>query len=133
MRRLCADRGTGLIGSLAAVTVVLVLMFFAVQLLTSLYAASLVTSAAHEAVNLAAGRSVDQTDRVGVATARLRGERRARQLLGKFGDRVEMDWSGSNSDVVVLRVRAEPPRFLLGDLGIGLVDRTVRARVEALR
>jgi hypothetical protein len=109
------------------------MMFFAVQLLMQLYTTSLLTSAAHEAADVAAGRGVDHADPVAVANARARGEDRARELLGAFGDRVEMDWSASNSDTVVLRVQAETPRFLLGELGARRVDRTVRARVETVR
>jgi hypothetical protein len=42
------DRGTGTIGSVAALTAFIALMFFATQLLLSLHARTVVTSAAHE-------------------------------------------------------------------------------------
>jgi len=133
MRRTEGDRGAGMIGSLGGVLAFLALMFLAVQLLTNLYATSVVTSAAHEGARIAAGRGVDHSSAIAVARARSRGEQRARHLMGRFGHRVHMDWSGSTTDTVVLRVRADAPRFLLGDLGRHHIDRTVRARVEELR
>lgn len=130
------DAGTGLIASIAALLVFLALVLFAVQLLMSLYTRSLVTSAAHEAARVAAaGAGVDRGDPEAVAHARARGERRGRQLLGRFGDSVQMDWSASDSSTVVLRIQADAPRFLLSDLHsrLGHIDRTVRVRVEQLR
>ncbi len=136
-RRLAADVGTGLIGSISALLAFLALLLFAVQLLMALYTTSVVTSAAHEAARVAASGAVNQGDPAAVMTARARGETRLRQLLGKFGDRVSLDWSSSTQNYVVLRVSADPPRFLLPDLGsghaLGHVDRTVRVRVEQLQ
>lgn len=127
------DRGAGLVSTLSGVLGFLSIMFLAVQLLVHLYATSMVTSAAHEGARLAARGGVDQTDPASVAFARARAEARVRQLLGRFGDRVTMDWSGSDTDHVVLRVQATSPRFLLGDLTAHRIDRTVHARVETLR
>jgi Flp pilus assembly protein TadG len=136
-RRLAADVGTGLIGSVFALLAFLALLLFAVQLLMALYTTSVVTSAAHEAARVAASGAVDQRDPAAVMAARARGERRLRQLLGRFGDRVTLDWSSSTQNDVELRVKADAPRFLLPSLGgahaLGHVDRTVRVRVEQLQ
>ena len=59
-----------------------------------------------------------------------------RLLLCRFGDTVELDWSGTTSASVTLTVRARPPGFLWAGLrgpGAALVDRTVHVRVEELR
>lgn len=93
------------------------MLLVTVQLAVSLYATSAVTAATYDAARLAAGR----TDR-GAAEAH------ARQVLGRFADRVEFDWTGSNDDVVVLRAHAANPSAL-----VGAIDRTIRVRVERFR
>jgi hypothetical protein len=58
-------------------------------------------------------------------------------MLGRFGQRVEFDWSATTADEVVLRVQADTLRFTLpglpATLGFDRIDRTVRARVEVVR
>ncbi|MEJ5254760.1 MAG: hypothetical protein WHS89_05365 [Acidimicrobiales bacterium] len=131
------DRGAGLIGAMAGITVFLAFLLFAVQLLMNLHTTSMVSSAAYEAARVAAGASVDPTDGASVAAGRQRGEQRARTLLGRYGEQVQFDWSASTADTVVLRVRASSPRFTLGGLparlGFDDIDRTVRVRMEELR
>ena len=121
------ERGAGLIGTIAGVTVFLAFLLFAVQLLFNLYATSAVTAAAYDAARLVAGG--EQPD---VA----RAEDHARQVLGRYADRISFDWT-VDDDVVALRVTAENPTFLLpalgGSLGFDEIDRTVRVRVERLR
>jgi hypothetical protein len=122
---------------MAGFVVFLAFMLLAVQLLLGLFTRSIVTSAAYEAARLVASHDVDHADPVAVANARARGERRARQLLGRAGDDLRLDWSGTNADTVVLRVQAPTPRVFLpglqARLGLDHVDRTVRVRVESLR
>jgi hypothetical protein len=122
---------------MTALVAFLALVLFAVQLLMNLYTTSIVTSAAHEGARMAAGAGVDHDDPAAVTAARTRGERRVRQLLGQFGERVRMDWTASNDDTVALRIEADTQRFLLpglqAALGFDHVDRTVRVRVERLR
>ncbi len=131
------DAGTGLIGSFSALVAFLALMLFAVQLLIGLHTASLVTSAAHEAARVVAAGNIDHQDPVAVARAQARAEQRARQLLGRYGESIRLDWSASDATTVVLRVEAAAPRFvpagLSGQYGFGRIDRTVRARVERLQ
>lgn len=130
------DAGTGLIGSVAGLLVVLALLLLAVQTLVGLYARSVVTDAAHEGARAVAGARVDHGDPVAETNAREQAEAKVRSLLGRFGDRVELDWSDSTPDTVALTVRARPPGFLWDALrgpGTALVERTARARVEELR
>ena len=85
------------------------------------------TAAAYDAARMVAGgRAAD------VSSA----EEHARQVLGRYADRVSFEWA-VDGDVVALRVTAENPSFLLpavgGSLGFDEIDRTVRVRVERLR
>ncbi|MCD9622364.1 TadE/TadG family type IV pilus assembly protein [Rhabdothermincola salaria] len=130
------DRGAGLIGAISGLLVFLALLLFAVQTLVGLYTRSVVTEAAHEGARMVAGARVDHSSPGAVADARVRAEAEVRRLLGRFGDTVELDWSGSTAETVALRVRAHPPGFLWAALrgpGSALVERTVHVRVEALR
>jgi hypothetical protein len=131
-----ADRGAGLISTIASALVFLAFLLFAVQTLFALYARSMVTDAAHEAVRRTAGARVDHGDPAAVGAARQDAETEARRLLGRFGDDVELDWSASTAETVALTVRAEPPSFLWSALRgpwSGFVERTVTARVEVPR
>lgn len=123
------ERGAGLIGTLAGVTVFLVLLLFAVQVLFNLYAKSVITGAAFDAARMVASEGGD-------IAAVEPAEAHARDVLGRYGRRVEFDWSRSTANDVVLRVRAENRMFSFAGVGIDAlqtVDRTVRARVECLR
>ena len=124
------DRGAGLVGTVAGVTVFLAFLLFAVQLLANLYSTSVVTSAAHEAARMVATDPRPLGDPAQLA----RAEAHARQLLGRYGDRAALEWDLSDPEVVGLRVVVDNPRFLFaaldGALGFDTVDRTVRVRVE---
>ena len=61
-----------------------------------------------------------------------------RAELGAFGRTVHFDWSGSDAEVVQVRLVGDAPRFLLPGPGRRRwaprhIDRTVRVRVEAWR
>lgn len=132
------DRGAGLVGTLAGVAAFLVLLLFAVQLVFNLYATSTVTSVGYDAARSVASNGVDHDDAGGVGQARADAEARARRQLGRYGEQVSFDWSGSDGQSVRLRVRATNPRtgyaaFLSRPLGFDTVDRTVTVRVEAFR
>lgn len=131
MTRLRADdRGTGVISTLAGVTVFLLLLFFAVQLLTNLYATSVVTSATDDAARRAAthGHPPSPTE---LADA----EEAARALLGRYGQGATFDWGASDADVIRLRVEIRNPRFvpLIPLVGLDEIDRTVTVRIEEPR
>jgi hypothetical protein len=119
------ERGTGLVGSIAGVTVFLSLLTVAVQVLVDLYQTSVVTAAAYDAA-----RDVASGDEPEPAAERVR------DLLGDVGDDAELTWD-LDDDVVRLRVVVPTRRFLLpavaGPLGLDEVDRTVSVRVEELQ
>lgn len=131
------DRGAGLVGLIAGVSVFLAFLLFAVQLLTNLYATSAVTTACWDGARQVAGARIDHTDPDVVAHAERAAEARVRAEVGRFGERLAFDWSGTDDDVVVLRVRGTTPRFglpgLTAPVGFDRVDRQVRVRVESLR
>src|SRR5437899_4056102 len=111
-----ADEGrTGLVSTTAGVTVFLVLLLRAVQVLYNLYATSVVTAAAYDAARVVAGAAARGDPR----EAEQQGKARFRHLLGRYGtDQVEMlDFSESTDDVVVLHVRSRNPSLLLGRVG----------------
>lgn len=122
-----SERGAGLIATVSGVTVFLAFLLFAVQLLFNLYATSAVTAAAYDAARLVAGSDGGDTTLA---------EDHARQVLGRYADRVTFEWS-VDADDVALRVTARNPTFLLpalgGALGLDEIDRTVRVRVESPR
>lgn len=120
-----AERGTGLIGSLAGVTVFLSLLTVAVQVLVDLYQTSVVTAAGYDAARrVANGADPDA------------GSAHVRELLGDVGDEAELTWD-LTGDVVRLRLVVPTRRFLLpavaGPLGLDEVDRTVTVRNERLQ
>jgi len=131
------DRGAGLIGIIAGVSVFLAFLLFAVQLLINLYATSSVTDAAWDGAREVAGARIDHHDPSTLAAAETQAEVRMRAELGRFAQRVVFDWTGTDAASVSVRVRGTTPRFglpgLSGPLGFDTIDRTVLVRVEVLR
>ena len=136
-RHLTGDRGTGMIGSMAAVVVFLVFLLFAVQLLFGLYSRSVVTGVAYDGARAVASHGSQRDGGPGSPTARARAEDRMRQQLGPSGQQASFDWSASDADRVALRVQVDAPRFLsqrtLGALATDHIDRTVTVRIEQER
>jgi hypothetical protein len=128
------ERGAGLFGTIAGVTVFLCFLTVALQILMNLYSASVVTSAAYDAARQVASSGEHPPFDEG---AQARAEAYARSLLGRLGDDTEFTWSEDDPDVVQLRVVARSPRFLLpavdGALGLDEIDRTVTVRLEELQ
>jgi hypothetical protein len=121
------ERGTGVVGTLAGVSMFLGLLLFAVHLVLTLYGASTVTAVGFDAARLAAGADGDE----GVATAH------AEQLLAGYVERgaLELRWS-SDADHVRLRLVAEHPStnlLPLVTLPFDVTDRTFVVRRERLR
>lgn len=110
--------------------VFLVLLLFAVQTLTNLYTTSVVTAVAFDAARQVAGAG-------GGPGSVVSAEDQARRSLGRFSDRVAFDWSATDDDTVVLRVRALNHSTLLpvaaGPVAFDRIDRTIRVRVERFR
>jgi hypothetical protein len=96
-----------------------------------------VTTSAYDAARAVAAADIDHGDPAAVAAAQRQAERDMRANLGEYADRVEpFDWSGTDADVVRLRIRADNPSFLIyatGGLGYDTIDRTVTVRVERVR
>lgn len=124
------EEGSGLVSSWFGVLVFLVVLLAAVQVLLNLFVTSMVGSAAYDAARLAAAGGAD-------SAAMGQAEDHARRMLGRFGDEVRFDWTGSGSEEVVLRVQARAPGVMpaavRGPVAFGDVDRTVRVRVETFR
>jgi hypothetical protein len=124
------ERGGGPISAWIGFLVFLALLLFAVQALTNLYTTSVVTAVAFDAARQVAGAG-------GGASAVAPAEAGARRSLGRFGERVSFDWSASDDETVVLRVRAANQAVLLPvvttPLAFDRIDRTVRVRVERFR
>ena len=134
--RASGDEGAGLIATISGLLVFLALLLLAVQTLIGLHTRSVVTDAAYEGARAVAGARVDHSDPAAVAAAQATAEAKVRSLLGRFGDRVTLDWTGTTADSVALTVRARPPGFLwsaLRGVGPAIVERTVHVRVEELR
>jgi hypothetical protein len=131
------DRGTGLVSTIAGVTVFLAFLLFSVQLLLNLYATSVVSDVAYDGARSVAGYEIQAGGDTAVRREMAVQERRMRRLLGGYQRRVAFDWSGTTADSVRLRVRAENPTMLLRSLGGRLpftsIDRTVVVRVERLQ
>ncbi len=124
------DHGTGLIANIAAITVFLAFLLFAVQLLVGLYARSMITGVAYDgARSVASYRTTDREHAQRQAEARMRAE------VGDLA--LVFDWDASTDDSIVLRIKADSPRFMLpgltGPLATDHIDRQVSVRVERLR
>jgi Flp pilus assembly protein TadG len=123
------EAGTGLIGTLAGVTVFLFFLLFAVQMLVRLYATSAVTAAAFDAA-----RRVASTDTLSRPLAIREAETNARGALGSFGrSRASFHWLEVDATEIVVEVTARPPAFVRLPGWLGEIDRTVRVRTERFR
>lgn len=97
------------------------MLLFAVQVLVGLYATTVVTAAAYDAAKAVAGADRPATE---VAVDR------ARQRIGRLGDRATFSWA-IDGEAVALTVRAPRPTVL--PLVAEDITRTVRVRVESVR
>ena len=129
-----SERGAGLFGTIAGVTVFLAFLTVAVQILMNLYTASVVTSAAYDAAQQVAAEG--ERPPLG-EDAKERAEAHARSLLGGLGDETTFTWIEDDAEVIQLRVVTRSRRFLLpvvdGALGLDEIDRTVTVRLEELQ
>lgn len=125
------DAGSGLLSTSIGILVFLCLLLLAVQVLFALYATSTVTAAAWDAARIASGS--EATDSV---EARSRAEAHVRRVLGKYGDRVRVEWTDDPDDVVLTVSADQPsliPRPLRRPMGLDRIHRTVRLRQERVR
>lgn len=111
----------------------LLLLLFTIQTLTNLYANSVVTSEAREAVRSVAGYAADGDREAAAAAAR----ERFLESIGELrsgADLVFLDLT--DPDVIRARVMAKPRRILpalMGEVLFGTVDRVIEVRVERVR
>lgn len=132
------DRGAGLVGSIAGVTVFLLFLLLAVQAIVGLYATSTLRSVLHDTVSRAADR---QPGSAPPDLAQLASE--ARSSLGGMGERSDIslrladDDGDGVADAVVGDAVAVPPRLmprsLGGMVGFDEIHASVRVRVERLQ
>ncbi len=128
-----AERGSGLLGMCFGVLFFLGFLLFATQLTVSLYARSVVTSAALDASRIMA-RSAG-TDGVAadgeVAAAQLAAAHRVRELLGPEAT-FQLLAVDRAAGTVQVRVAAPRPHLLAGGgtLGSPIIERTVTVRLE---
>lgn len=125
------DKGTGLIGTAAAVLATVLFLTFACQLLVGLYASTALRGSLHDAAGRAARHEAwaepAELDRL---------ERRAEASLGRMGGRTAVrlepvDVSGDGAaDVVRGEAVSHPPRFVPALLGGALGVEEVRVGVE---
>jgi hypothetical protein len=124
------ERGGGPISIWIGFLVFLSMLLFAVQVLFNLYAASVVTAVTYDAARRVAGSG-------GGTSQIIDAEQQAVQALGRYGQGVTFDWSGTGEDEVVLRVHAVNPGFQIPGIGgpaaFDSIDRTIRIRVERFR
>ena len=124
-----SEDGTGLIGTVAGVTVFLFFLLFAVQMLVRLYATSALTAATFDAA-----RRVASADAASRPLAIQEAEANARDALGSFGrTHTTFDWLEVDGAAVVVEVRGRPPTFLPLPGWLGEIDRTIRVRTERFR
>jgi hypothetical protein len=138
-RRARRDHGAGLVTSVAGVTVVLMFLMLAVQVLFGLYATSTVRATLHDAASRAAAGVPG-----GAGPAELRRlADEAEASLGAMGERTTVtlrvdDEDGDGlADVVVGDAVAVPPRVVPpsvgGMIGFEEIRASVRVRVERIR
>jgi len=130
------QRGTGLVGSLAGVTMFLAFLLLAVQVLFGLAATTTVTANGFDAARDVAAYQ-RRHDAVPPPRPELaQAEADARRRLGAYSARVRFDWSGTDADTVHLHLTADAPRLLLFGhraLGSSHLDRVIVLRVERFR
>lgn len=130
------ERGAGLFSTVAGLVVFLALLLFAVETLIGLYTRSVVADAAWHGVRIVAGARTAHDDGPALDEARTIAEQGVRTRLGRFGERVTMDWSSSDADTVRLTISATPPGFLwraLRPAAPRMFSRTVSVRIEQWR
>ena len=119
-----ADAGTGALGTLSGLVVVLAFLLLATDTLLELHARSTVTAVAYDAARQVAVADGD---------ARPAAERRARRALGTVGASARFAWD-ADGDRITLRVEADRPGALLSAVGLRprRFVRTVTVRREQI-
>jgi len=127
-----SDRGNGVFSTVFGVGVVLVLLFFASHVLLNLWLTSSIDSVAHDAATDVATSGADDAH---LARVEQRAIARARDVLGSFGDRVDLRFEPDPTGrAIILHVRAPAlhllPAFVADPTGLGGTDHRVRVARE---
>lgn len=120
-----SERGTGLLGSVFGVGIVLALVGLASNVLLGLWVRSTVDSVAYDAARRVATAPLDAGPDVGASALS-----DARRALGRYGERVSLRFEHPpGADLVVLHVRSPGvallPRLLGGGPTVGDLDRRI--------
>jgi hypothetical protein len=128
-----------MVSSLAGLTVFLLFLLLAVQVLVGLYATSTVRATLHDAASRAATGGTDQADPVHLA----RLSDQAEASLGAMGERTDIrlrlvdDDGDGTGDVIAGEAVSVPPRFVPrsvgGMVGFEEIRASVRVRIERFR
>lgn len=123
------DDGSGLIPTVTGVTILLLLLLLAVQVVFNLYSTSAVQAAAFDAARLAAAEGSD------LGRAQQVADGHVRDVLGRYGEeQVESVRVVVDGDAILLTVRAQNrsllPRLLPDGLASDTVERSARVRLE---
>jgi|SRR5699024_2643320 len=128
-----SERGSSYIATVAGVTVFLILLLFAVQVLIGLYTTSTVEGAGRDAARRVASVRVDHDDPRARAAAVDSAESQLRSILGDVGRNADIRWTFRDGSVR-LRIIAETPAILPSSLrdtaSLRRIDRTVTVRLE---
>lgn len=120
------ERGSGLLGSVLGVGILMALLGLAVNVSLGLWTRSTVDSVAYDAARDVA-TAPSGSDAAGVRAA---ATQRAKALLGPYGRRVDLTFEGPSTEpTVTLRVRAPGvsllPRMLGSGPVVGALDRRI--------
>ena len=119
--------------TLLGALVFLLLLLYAAQVLTGLYARSVVTAAAYDAARAVAGSGAFG-DSGGQQATVPAAEATARAQLVGMASHVDFIWQEVDSNQVVLEIRAMAPQFVPLHLApTDVIDRTVTVRTEDFR
>jgi hypothetical protein len=121
------EDGDALIGAVVGFAVFMLLVLFAAQVITRLYATTVLTAAATRAAETVALSPVP-------AAAEVSAEAEARSEVASFAaHHVQFAWEEADGDQVVLHVDASSPAFLPGPSSWRRISRTVTIRSERFR
>jgi hypothetical protein len=125
-----SERGSGLLGAVIGVGVVMAVLGLAANVVLGLWTRTTVDGITYDAARRVASTPAgeDPAARARQATAE------ARRLLGPYGSRVDLSFESLGPPTVVLHVRAPGvgllPRMLGGGPVVGAIDRRVAVRRE---
>ncbi len=140
-----AEDGEGLFSTVFGLMLFLLLLLFAVQVTTHLYATTVVTTAAFDAARLVSGQQVlgssvgaPTTDCPAPAAAEIdRANAHLASLLGGLWEVDAADWTGTDASRVTVEVTVQTPARVIGGVasvaGLDQISRTVTLQRECFR